>query len=48
MPRREAHLVLADGTRFEIIVRYKQLLSGTLEDLPLNDGDLIFVKESFL
>jgi len=37
-----------DGTRFEIIVRYKQLLNGSLEDLPLNDGDLIFVKESFL
>ena len=37
-----------DGTRFEIIVRYKQLLSGEREDLPLEDGDLILVKESFL
>ena len=37
-----------DGSRYEIVVRYGQLLSGAREDLPLNDGDLIFVKESFL
>ena len=37
-----------DGTRYEIVVRYKQLLSGQREDLPLEDGDLIVVKESFL
>ena len=37
-----------DGTRYEIVVRYKQLLNGEREDLPLEDGDLIVVKESFL
>ncbi len=37
-----------DGSRFEIIVRYKRLLRGETEDLPLEDGDLILVKESFL
>ena len=37
-----------DGSRYEIVVRYKQLLSGETEDLPLSDGDLIVVKESFL
>lgn len=37
-----------DGTRYEIVVRYKRLLSGDEEDLPLSDGDLIVVKESFL
>lgn len=37
-----------DGSRHEIVVRYKRLLSGEQEDLPLEDGDLIVVKESFL
>jgi polysaccharide export outer membrane protein len=37
-----------DGSRYEIIVRYKRLLAGEQEDLPLTDGDLILVKESFL
>ncbi len=37
-----------DGTRYEIIVRYRRLLQGEQEDLPLEDGDLIVVKESFL
>ena len=37
----------ADGTRHEIVVRYQRLLSGEVEDLPLQDGDLIVVKESF-
>lgn len=37
-----------DGTRHEIVVLYKQLLSGREEDLPLQNGDLIVVKESFL
>jgi polysaccharide export outer membrane protein len=37
-----------DGSRYEITVRYKRLLAGEQEDLPLNDGDLIVVKESFL
>ncbi len=37
-----------DGSRSEIIVRYKQLLAGEEPDLPLEDGDLIVVKESFL
>ena len=37
-----------DGSRYEIIVRYKRLLAGEEEDLPLQDGDLIVVKESFL
>ena len=37
-----------DGSRYEIVVRYKRLLAGEQEDLPLSDGDLIVVKESFL
>lgn len=37
-----------DGSRYEIVVRYKRLLAGEREDLPLLDGDLILVKESFL
>ena len=37
-----------DGTCYEIVARYKQLLNGEREDLPLEDGDLIVVKESFL
>lgn len=37
-----------DGSRYEIIVPYKQLLTGKRADLPLENGDLIFVKESFL
>lgn len=37
-----------DGSRYEIIVSYKQLLSGAEEDLLLQNGDLILVKESFL
>ncbi len=37
-----------DGSRYEITVRYKRLLAGEDEDLPLSDGDLIVVKESFL
>lgn len=37
-----------DGSRFEIIVRYKRLLAGEQEDLPLSDGDIIVVRESFL
>ena len=40
--------VRADGGRDEIIVPYKRLLAGQREDLPLRDGDLILVKESFL
>lgn len=37
-----------DGSRLEIVVRYKRLLAGDDEDLELSDGDLIVVKESFL
>ncbi len=37
-----------DGTRYEIRVNYKRLLSGRQPDLPLEDGDLVVVKESFL
>lgn len=37
-----------DGSRYEIVVRYKRLLAGEQEDLPLSNGDLIVVKESFL
>ena len=37
-----------DGTRHEIVIRYKRLLSGEEPDLPLRNGDLIVVKESFL
>jgi polysaccharide export outer membrane protein len=37
-----------DGSRYEIVVRYKRILSGDEPDLPLEDGDLIVVKESFL
>lgn len=37
-----------DGSRAEIIVRYKRLLAGDEPDVELEDGDLIVVKESFL
>lgn len=37
----------ADGTREEIVVNYKQLLSGKTPDLVLRDQDLIVIKESF-
>ena len=37
-----------DGSRYEIVVRYKRVLGGEEPDLPLQDGDLIVVKESFL
>jgi polysaccharide export outer membrane protein len=36
-----------DGGREEIVVGYKGLLSGSVEDIPLEDQDLILVKESF-
>ena len=39
---------LEDDTRHEIVIRYKRLLAGEVEDLSLQDGDLILVKESFL
>lgn len=37
-----------DGTRYEIKINYKRLLSGEQPDLTLANGDLILVKESFL
>lgn len=37
-----------DGTRYEIIARYKRMLAGQDPDVPLENGDLILVKESFL
>ena len=37
-----------EGNRYEIVVRYKRVLSGAEPDVPLQDGDLILVKESFL
>ncbi len=36
-----------DGTRKEIVINYKNLLAGKAPDLPLENQDLILVKESF-
>lgn len=38
----------ADGRLREFRVSYKAILAGTIEDFPLQDGDIIVVRESFL
>lgn len=46
-PRISVQRLGADGTRFELEAHYGRILQGRDPDLPLQDGDIIVVKESF-